>query len=139
MHFLVYISAAAYLMGDEDLKQILEASRKNNTGLGVTGLLLYHEGSFIQVLEGEKETISGLYDKISIDNRHAFLFRMLQGKLAERNFPDWSMGFRSLTTSEYEKLAGYRDLDREKYLATGNVSDHPVMILIKSFVDTNVK
>lgn len=140
MHYMVYISAAAYLMGEEDLKEILEVSRTNNTGRDVTGLLLYHDGNFIQVLEGDKEVVRELYDKISIDNRHAYLHKMLEGTLNQRNFPDWSMGFKGLTSAEFRELNGYRELDREAYLAptTGN-KDHPVMTLIKSFVDVNVR
>lgn len=140
MHFLVYISASAYLMDDEELKELLLVSRKNNTERGVTGLLLYHDGNFIQVLEGEKEIVKELYDKIAIDNRHGYLFKLLQGPLEKRNFPEWSMGFRALTATEYKELNGYRGLDREEYLTEANNSNEsPVMILIKSFVNTNVR
>ena len=140
MHYLVYISAAEYLMSDEELKGILEVSRKNNTNIQVTGLLLYHDGNFIQVLEGEKDTIRGLYDKIAIDNRHAYMFKMLEGTLEKRNFPDWSMGFKALTVAEFQQLNGYRELDRDAFLSTGAAKkEHPVIVLIKSFVETNVR
>ncbi len=140
MHYLVYISAAAYLMDDEDLKEILEVSRSNNTGLSVTGLLLYHDGNFIQVLEGEKDVIKGLYEKITIDNRHAYMFKMLEGTLEKRNFPDWSMGFKTLTSAQFSELTGYRELDQGAITSmSSSTKDHPVITLVKSFVDVNVR
>lgn len=140
MHYLVYISAAEYLMEDEDLRDILEASRRNNTKLGVTGLLLYHEGNFIQVLEGDKAVIGELYDKISIDNRHAYIFKMVQGQLDKRNFPDWSMGFKTLTTAEFNQLNGFRELEKDTFTSPDDTGKpHPVMVLINSFVDVNLR
>lgn len=140
MHYLVYISAAAYLMDDEDLTEILEVSRRNNTKLDVTGLLLYHDGNFIQVLEGEKDVIKGLYETITIDNRHAYVFKMLEGSLEKRNFPDWSMGFKALTSAQFNELNGYRELDKDAVIPiSGDTKDHRVITLVKSFVDVNLR
>ena len=70
MIYLVYLSAASYPYAHEDLKEILLKSRRNNEARNITGLLLYHEGSIIQVLEGEKEQVHSLYQTISRDPRH---------------------------------------------------------------------
>ncbi len=67
MIYLVYISAASYPYMDEELKNILLKSRQNNEARKITGLLLYHDGSIIQVLEGEKEQVLSIYQTISHD------------------------------------------------------------------------
>ena len=56
-------------------------------------MLLYQEGNFMQMLEGEKQVVLELYDTIMSDNRHKGVLKMLTGDIQERNFKDWSMGF----------------------------------------------
>ena len=70
VYYLVYISSATWLMSDEELAALLMECRTNNERLQVTGMLLYKEGNFIQVLEGEQETVEQLYIKIRADVRH---------------------------------------------------------------------
>src|SRR5688572_19699226 len=67
---LVYVSASTHLMEDAELEAILTKSRDNNAELGLTGMLLYYEGAFMQVLEGTEENVRGLYTRISQDPRH---------------------------------------------------------------------
>jgi hypothetical protein len=93
MIYLAYCSAATALMSNADLIALLRTSRKNNEALGITGMLLYHEGSFMQVLEGEKEAVQSTYRKILIDRRHHNLIKMLDGPIEQRSFREWSMGF----------------------------------------------
>ncbi len=64
MFFLVYVSSATRPFSGEDLRALLATCRKNNAELGVTGMLLYKDGNFMQVLEGDEEAVRGLYEKI---------------------------------------------------------------------------
>lgn len=96
MFFLIYASAATKPFSQSELLELLEKSHANNSKLGITGMLLYREGNFMQLLEGEEESVLNLYDKISADPRHLGIVRFLQGHHDERQFPDWSMGFRNL-------------------------------------------
>lgn len=57
---LVYMSAALWRPTRSDLVTLLAKARQNNSQLGVTGMLLYHDGSFMQVLEGEEPAVIGL-------------------------------------------------------------------------------
>ena len=61
MHQVVYASAAVEAFSEVQLVQLLARARTNNERLGVTGLLLYDEGSFLQVLEGDAKVIELLY------------------------------------------------------------------------------
>jgi hypothetical protein len=72
-------------------------------------MLLYKDGNFLQVLEGEEETVRNLYTKIGGDPRHHGLLTLIQGPLAERQFPDWSMGFRDLNSPDVQSMPGYTE------------------------------
>ncbi|OLY94314.1 Sensors of blue-light using FAD [Cnuella takakiae] len=142
MIYLVYISAASYPYMDEDLKNILLKSRQNNEARSITGLLLYHEGSIIQVLEGEKEQVFSIYQTISKDPRHKGIIELLSGELEKRNFPDWSMGFRTITTREFKELTGYTTFSSascKMAQKVGSDAEQEILTLLKSFMAVNVR
>jgi hypothetical protein len=90
---LIYSSAAAHDFSTNDLTALLEKSKINNNGLGVTGMLLYTDNSFFQILEGERDTVQQLFfDKISKDMRHTKVVMIVNEAIAKRSFGDWSMG-----------------------------------------------
>ncbi|MCK6614265.1 MAG: BLUF domain-containing protein [Ignavibacteriales bacterium] len=106
-YFLVYVSSATVPFAQKDLEDLLEVSRRNNKKLNISGILLYKDGNFMQMLEGEEEAVKQLYDKISLDIRHGGTIVILDGYEEERQFADWSMGFRSLNSPEVLALPGY--------------------------------
>tara|TARA_R110002074_G_scaffold322133_1_gene492673 strand:+ start:1624 stop:2070 length:447 start_codon:yes stop_codon:yes gene_type:complete len=114
IHQLVYISAAEHEFTEKELQELLVQARENNESLGITGMLLFHEGSFIQSLEGEKELVEKLYEKIGKDDRHSESRVIFRGQLAERDFDSWSMGFYRSTQSSFENLEGFH-----KFLKSG--------------------
>lgn len=83
-------------MTNDEVKSILRASRSNNTSQGITGLLLYRDGSFAQFLEGPAHAVDSLYDKIERDPRHHGVIRVLRQPVTKRDFRQWSMAFRDL-------------------------------------------
>jgi hypothetical protein len=107
--FLVYISSATQPFSVDDLSTLLAVSRKNNAELGITGMLLYKDGNFMQVLEGDERTVRALYEKIGVDPRHSGEITLLQGFVDERQFPDWSMGFRDLNSPEIRATQSYNE------------------------------
>lgn len=90
---LVYASAATVEFDQEDLVELLRRARENNESLGVTGMLLFHDGSFIQVLEGPPDVVDALFSKIASDPRHGDTTLIYRGQKTERCFGRWSMGF----------------------------------------------
>ena len=90
---LVYASAASVEFDEGDLIELLRRARRNNEELGVTGMLLFHEGSFIQVLEGPPDVVEALYDEIMRDPRHGDHTLIYRCEQSERCFASWSMGF----------------------------------------------
>lgn len=109
MHCIVYSSKAAKVISDRDLREILETARSNNGLIDVSGMLLYHEGCFIQVLEGVRATVDPLFAQISRDPRHKEIVTLWQGEISERRFGGWTMGFRRAVGNELSGLPGYTD------------------------------
>ena len=104
---LIYVSGGTVHFGEDDLNALLLKARANNTALDVTGVLLYSEGTFFQVLEGEQNTVEELYEKISLDDRHDKVLMLAKRKIAERNFGEWRMGF--VSDEAMRNLPGFVD------------------------------
>jgi len=77
--FLVYVSSATLPFSGEDLRALLATCRENNAELGVTGMLLYKDGNFMQVLEGDEQAVRGLYARIAADPRHGGEITLQEG------------------------------------------------------------
>jgi hypothetical protein len=105
---MLYVSGATRPMSPADLDAILAASRRNNEALDVTGLLLWAEGAFIQVLEGEADVVKRLAARIRNDNRHRNFMVLVEQESAERAFGRWSMGFKRLEPGQTESDALFR-------------------------------
>ena len=106
---LIYVSSAVELFSTVDLVSLLETCRRNNTAAGVTGMLLYKAGNFMQVLEGEEETVRSLHEKIQHDPRHRGLLTLTEHMIPQRQFGEWSMGFRNLSDPALLALPGYNE------------------------------
>lgn len=103
---LVYASAASVPFSDEQLETLLHVARQNNSALDITGVLMFVDGTFFQVLEGDADVVHALYDKIQLDQRHNNVLVLAERDIAERNFGQWSMGF-VRNQSEIEELPGF--------------------------------
>jgi hypothetical protein len=107
VYFIVYVSSAVDEFSADELRALLAQCVEKNTRLGVTGMLLYKGGNFMQVLEGDETAVRTLYDRIGADPRHKRIMVLLRGSQAQRQFPDWSMGFRDLRSAEAIAVPGY--------------------------------
>ena len=106
---MAYLSSASVPYSDEDLADLLLHSRANNGRLGLTGMLLYRDGQFLQVLEGPDEVVRERYDVIAADARHRDVHKLMESQVTERQFPEWTMGFRVMTNAVMEDIPGYED------------------------------
>ncbi len=104
---LLYISAAVHDFTEQELAELLLKARSNNEHMGVSGMLLYHEGSFIQALEGNEQAVTEIYNKISKDKRHTETRVLFRGAVIERDFDGWSMGFYRSSQTSSENLEGF--------------------------------
>ncbi|MEM6281106.1 MAG: BLUF domain-containing protein [Chloroflexota bacterium] len=106
---LIYGSTATRDMTDKDLNKILEWSHSWNASVGITGMLLYKGGNFLQVLEGEEEKVDALFNSISKDERHHGVSIIYRRPIQERSFDDWSMGFINMDAPPPVNKPGYSD------------------------------
>jgi hypothetical protein len=89
---LMYVSRASDSVNQNELVAILKKSKANNVGVGVTGVLCFSAGIFLQVLEGGRSPVSALYNKIANDPRHQDVVLLSYEEVNERSFAGWSMG-----------------------------------------------
>ena len=106
---LMYASRATGEISSDDLSAILRKSKANNPEQGITGVLCYSEGVFLQVLEGGRAAISALYNKIINDPRHRDVMLLSFEEIAERGFASWSMGQVNLQRVNPALLLKYSD------------------------------
>lgn len=111
---LGYASAASHPFTDEELVELLAKARAKNQALGITGMLLYHEGSFLQILEGEQKAVEDLYQIISTDSRHTDAMLLFRKEGEERGFDQWTMGFHHLSPNPADNPEGLN-----RFLQTG--------------------
>lgn len=86
---------------------MLEQARVKNERLHITGMLLYKDGNFMQLLEGEEPVVRELYATITQDPRHFRLNVLSEETTESRLFPSWSMGFQDLESVDPAKVPGY--------------------------------
>lgn len=103
---IIYVSAASPAFDESTLPELLHQARTNNEKLGITGMLLYHEGSFIQVMTGPEEAVMAVYRKVEKDPRHCDPSLLFKGHVEERSFEDWSMGFYQTSARTKTEMPG---------------------------------
>jgi hypothetical protein len=89
---LMYASRAAQDVRPETVAGILRKSTQNNAAAGVTGLLCHTDAVFLQVLEGSRDAVSALYNRIARDPLHRDVTLLLYQEIVERSFSGWAMG-----------------------------------------------
>lgn len=90
---LTYQSTSITDLNQDVLNVILEESVLNNSKLEITGCLIYYNGFFIQILEGDKNNVLSTYEKIITDQRHHNIELLWENNSDKRYFEKWNMGF----------------------------------------------
>ena len=133
-HQVVYISRATKLLSTEDLSNLLKKARQRNAEYSLTGMLLYKDQSFIQLLEGGKVSLDLIYDAIKKDQRHTRVKTIIERETDTRTFKNWSMGFANLDTDSPINIEGFTDFFSDSESIT-NLIDKPsdALELLKYF------
>jgi hypothetical protein len=108
---LIYTSRANVRFDEASLNSLLEQSRGNNYDSGITGVLSFGHGFFLQVLEGPERELITLYSKIIADPRHRDCQILDVGVTLDRLFSNWTMGFVGeikRVGSHYNEMLDYR-------------------------------
>jgi len=134
MHKIIYLSSSREYLSPEQINELLIQSRKNNLKNNITGVLLYFDGDFLQVLEGPKKEILDLFETIKKDKRHSQIFSVLNKEIKEKHFPEWNMGFAS---SNYEKLRTLPSFENFDQTLLHGINDKKALVLIDKFIESH--
>jgi hypothetical protein len=120
---MIYVSRSVNPDSGSPTDSILASSREHNLSNGITGILCYGGGIYLQALEGGRNQVNALYHQIANDERHRDVVILLYEEITERRFGGWTMGQVNLTrlnTSIVLKYSETHDLD--PYAVSGGVS-----------------
>jgi len=122
---VTYLSQATPNFASIDLVYLLEQCHLNNPKRGLTGLLIFGNNTFLQTIEGEKNTVEELIEKISKDKRHTKFQVLSKQSIEKRQYSDWAMGFEKLTAqtiAEVPQLQNFMLSDFNPEYLSSNVS-----------------
>jgi hypothetical protein len=115
LHRLVYASRQAIepVRVNDEVDEIIRASIRNNRDVAITGLLLIHDGWFLQALEGPAEAVMVTYRRILDDPRHKEARVLAAGPATLREFANWNMCARRMSHADDAILVtlSQRDID----------------------------
>ncbi|WP_378182885.1 BLUF domain-containing protein [Aquimarina sp. SS2-1] len=108
-----YVSTAAPSLTNSDLSTLFEYVKENNNSRNITGILMYSDGNFFQVLEGENELIHDLFVKILEDSRHYNVIKIFDREIANCSFSKYHSSFKVIgEKSNHKELQDF--LEEEK-------------------------
>lgn len=122
-----YVSRSSEPMTAQQLLALLLQCRENNAKTGITGMLLYGNGTFLQVIEGEDVAIDGLVAQILLDPRHAEVQMLSRKSIDSRYYADWSMGFVQVTDERLGEIDGLKDFTVSNFNFDYLVGHEPVV------------
>jgi hypothetical protein len=119
---VAYVSSACGLPDEAHLEALLRDARAHNLNEGVTGALLFHDGTFFQYFEGPPEGVQRVYRRILRSPLHHGLIELMRGAVPERVFGRWSMGFARAPRSLVLQLSQTEwDRDRRRFLQAASL------------------
>lgn len=130
---LVYSSRAIRPFDDDELLDLLQRAQEANARRGVTGVLLYHAGTFVQAIEGEDAVVDELHRRIERDPRHTAVTVVSRTEQAERRFGGWSMAFRRYDRS-VELPPGLDDFLESGFVSLENHLEEDIRAMLLGFV-----
>ena len=142
---IIYSSASSTPMEQEALDGLLAHAQRGNDQKGITGALVYVDGFFLQILEGEQAGVQRLMQRIAGDVRHETVTILQEGPISSAAFSDWKMAFVSATPAQVAEWAGLsahtrvpdvlRDMRQDRTVAT-QVAKRILSVLLAGQVGT---
>ena len=135
LYCLVYTSISNQKMSDDNLKDLLKKSRLKNATLNITGMLLYLDPFFIQILEGEEAVVDEWFIIIKQDSRHHKVKIIYKKPIEERSFPNWTMGFNKISDENVEAVEGFSDFLQRPISGYFSESPSEIEKMLERFLD----
>jgi hypothetical protein len=120
---LLYASQSAEAAPEGPIEAILQQARRNNPELGITGVLCHSGDIFLQALEGGRDSVNALYNRIVCDRRHRRVTLLAYEEILERRFAGWTMGLVNLSKVNSSTLLKYSERALiDPYAVSGRIS-----------------
>ena len=120
---LLYVSRALDPNATAATDSILAVAREHNMANGITGILCYGGGIYLQAIEGGRNQVNNLYAQIVSDKRHTDVVLLNYEEIAERRFGGWTMGQVNLSKLNTSVVLKYSELPvLNPYAVSGHVS-----------------
>ena len=111
LYRIIYLSSAVSTFNKVEKEDMLLKAKAYNKLNNITGILIYFDGNFIQILEGEKENVIELYNKIQADKRHKNIIKVIEDQIKKRQFEEWNMGFSEIMSNDFSSLNEFKRFD----------------------------
>ncbi|MDR6302042.1 BLUF domain-containing protein [Mesonia maritima] len=129
---ICYVSTVSPGLSQDEIEQILLLSQLKNNNAHINGLLLFSNGSFLQIIEGESSIIDNLWKNINYDRRHFNLIKIFEQDVVQENFEDYHSDFVSINTR-------YSPVKFQEYLNHIQMLDFSSQTAIKNILNSFVK
>lgn len=135
MYYLIYSSVASEKLDEKSLEEILVTAELRNKQFNITGLLVFFDGTFIQMLEGDEEDVLNTFERIEDDPRHDQVIKLFSGQTDKRHFPDWKMALQVVDKATFSSIEAYEPLsEAERFLNEVN-DDHIGLKMLAYFYE----
>jgi hypothetical protein len=130
---IAYTSVATHQVSHDELLALLNHARTCNQSQGITGMLLYMDDCFFQVLEGEEQLVDDLYDKICLDQRNHHVVKLIREPITERSFTEWTMSYEHVSREDMASFTGLTDYLDQDHPGFNGMATSRARKLIESF------
>ncbi len=131
IYHLIYQSSATVRLDQKQLMELLKLARLKNEGAGLSGMLLYRDGLYLQYVEGLRSDVYALLNRLKNDPRHQAIRIIRESILRHRLFSDWSMAYKNLSGLKSSNVPGYSESLQGQ--STMPIEGSPEELLIKMF------
>ncbi len=130
---ICYISSADKKLGQNELNQLFNNAKINNSKFDISGILIHQDGNFLQILEGENEKIDEVYQRIKLDNRHSNILQIINHPITSSIFEGYQTGFSIVNNNKkIEQLKTYLEWVKSAEIA----SVDKIIGIIENFIYT---
>jgi hypothetical protein len=130
---IVYFSSARHRFNEIALVDLLRVARRNNERDGITGMLLYHDGNFIQAIEGPPDAVVQTFARIRTNPAHDGVISIGPLPLEERQFPTWTMGFLASTQLPADAQRSINKFLNGRWQSDERIRESVAWSLLKTF------
>jgi len=128
---ICYISDSKKIETGNNFEDLFEAARANNIKNNITGILIYRNSNFLQVLEGEQTMVDSTFKRIRLDVRHHNLFKIIDTTIEQRFFQDYNCGFTVINDSQtMHKLKDYL----EWLKSSDDIKAKKIISIVENFI-----